>query len=73
MQLCGLQVKGPSDFPTLDAVSTFAKLANYASAVGSLVSGLLAHWLGFLAHFDELIGQWHGPTEQFTHSARAAN
>jgi hypothetical protein len=62
MQLCDLQVRGPSDFPTLDAVEALAEFRDPSSTAHHVASGLRTAFLVFLRHFDDRIGHWHGPT-----------
>jgi hypothetical protein len=65
MQLCDLQIERLSDFPTLDAVESFAEFRDYSAAVVRLRSGLWADGLVFLTHSDDPIGHLPSVTEQF--------
>jgi hypothetical protein len=63
MQMCDLNVQGPSDFLTLECLKTLAQFWGYSSVLGHIVSGLGTRLLGFLALFDCLIGYNHRPIE----------
>jgi hypothetical protein len=59
MQVWDLQVEGLFDFPILSVVKHLADLQDESSAVGHTAYGLRTNLLGFLEHFNHLLGHWH--------------